>query len=163
MKRYYLAYGSNLNLDEMMIRCESAKVIGKMTLDGMRLVFRGYDCGYAYLTLEEDKNCSVELGIFEINDLDEKYLDMYEGYPELYRKEYLDISINGENTKGLIYLMNDEFDYNMPANSYVYCCLRGFDDFNFDKETINEALQYTWKKMPLRSKAKKLVRNIIGF
>lgn len=163
MKKYYLAYGSNLNLDEMMIRCESALVIGEMTLEGMRLVFKGYDCGYAYLTLENDENYSIQLGIFEIDDNDIKYLDMYEGYPELYRKEYIDILVDGEIVQGLIYLMNDGFDYHMPSDSYVNSCLRGFDDFNFDKDAISETLEYTWKKMSFGAKAKKLVRDIIGF
>lgn len=37
--KYYLAYGSNLNLVQMFRRCPYARVIGHTSLPGMRLVF----------------------------------------------------------------------------------------------------------------------------
>ena len=43
--KYYLAYGSNLNLVQMFRRCPHARVIGHTSLPGMRLVFRGSKTG----------------------------------------------------------------------------------------------------------------------
>ena len=37
----YIAYGSNMNRDQMSVRCPHAKPLGAYYLDGWRLVFRG--------------------------------------------------------------------------------------------------------------------------
>ena len=39
--KYYIAYGSNLNLEQMARRCPTAKVVGSTTLKNYRLMFRG--------------------------------------------------------------------------------------------------------------------------
>ena len=49
-KRYYLAYGSNLNKAQMQKRCPGAKPIGKGLLEGYELFFKGSKTGY-YLTI----------------------------------------------------------------------------------------------------------------
>ena len=115
MKKYYLAYGSNLNLKDMKKRCPKAKPIGKILLNGYRLVYKGSADGYAYLTIEEDEYSSIPLGIFEISLFDIKSLDIYEGYPELYSKCYIPVKIDDKIKKALIYVMNDEFDYHIPS------------------------------------------------
>ena len=40
-KRYYIAYGSNLNYEQMRWRCPDAKVIGTSVIPDYRLIFRG--------------------------------------------------------------------------------------------------------------------------
>jgi len=39
--KYYLAYGSNLNLEQMAYRCPTAKPVGVTTLKNYQLLFRG--------------------------------------------------------------------------------------------------------------------------
>ena len=47
--KYYLAYGSNLNVRQMMHRCPGAKPVGKMVLEGYELLFKGSKTGsYGY-------------------------------------------------------------------------------------------------------------------
>ena len=48
--KYYLAYGSNLNVRQMMHRCPGAKPVGKMVLEGYELLFKGSKTG-SYLTI----------------------------------------------------------------------------------------------------------------
>ena len=50
-KKYYLAYGSNLNVTQMEWRCPRAKIAGYGTLQDWQLLFRGSGTG-AYLTIE---------------------------------------------------------------------------------------------------------------
>ena len=50
-KRYYIAYGSNLNVKQMIFRCPGARVIGTAKLEGYRLMFKGSRSG-SYLTVE---------------------------------------------------------------------------------------------------------------
>ena len=44
-KRYYIAYGSNLNVRQMMRRCPESRVIGTGTLNGWELLFKGSKTG----------------------------------------------------------------------------------------------------------------------
>ena len=47
-KKYYLAYGSNLNLSQMAYRCPNAKPIGTINLD-YRSLYHHFECGvYIY-------------------------------------------------------------------------------------------------------------------
>ena len=51
MKKYYLAYGSNLNLRQMALRCHTAKPVGTAVIKDYELLFKGSKTG-AYLTIE---------------------------------------------------------------------------------------------------------------
>ena len=52
MKRYYIAYGSNLNVAQMRMRCPHATILGTAKLKGWELLFKGSKTG-SYLTIEE--------------------------------------------------------------------------------------------------------------
>ena len=54
MKRYYIAYGSNLNVQQMRWRCPGARIIGTSELKDYRLLFKGSKTG-SYLTVEPEK------------------------------------------------------------------------------------------------------------
>ena len=41
-KRYYIAYGSNLNIPQMRMRCPGARIIGTSVIEGYRLLFKGH-------------------------------------------------------------------------------------------------------------------------
>ena len=49
-KRYYLAYGSNLNIRQMRMRCPSARIIGTAEIKDYELLIKGSHTG-AYLTI----------------------------------------------------------------------------------------------------------------
>ena len=57
MKKY-LAYGSNMNLEQMAARCPGAKPLGTAVLHDYKLVFRG-SRGGAVATVEPHKGGSV--------------------------------------------------------------------------------------------------------
>ena len=147
MKNYYLAYGSNLNLENMKIRCPHSKPIGSTLLKDYRLVYKGSENGYSYLTLEECIDETTPLGIFEISNLDIESLYRYEGYPTLYSKQYITIKINGRKEKALIYLMNPQFDYKIPSQGYINICKKGYNAFNFDTTILDKALEYTAQRI----------------
>lgn len=134
MKKYYLAYGSNLNLNQMRRRCPNAKKVGSFLLKGYELEFR------YYLTIKKKQNTEVPLGIFEIDDKDELSLDRYEGYPTHYRKEYLEVELDGKPIKALVYIMNEEIRGVMvPDTFYLRACLEGYKDFDFDTSYLFKA------------------------
>lgn len=147
-KKYYLAYGSNLNLKQMTMRCPNAKPIGTINLKDHRLVYKGGENGYSYLTIEKCDGYNVPLGIYEVSFLDIISLDKYEGYPTFYSKYYIDIQIGDKLKKALIYIMNEQFDYHIPSREYINICMKGYEDFGFDKEILNQALYDTIDNLP---------------
>ena len=77
----YFAYGANTNNENMKYRCPLAINLGKLILPDYRLVFRGV------ADIEPYAGSSVQGVLWEITEDCEKSLDVYEGYPHLYRKE----------------------------------------------------------------------------
>ena len=142
MNKYYLAYGSNLNLEQMSRRCPTARVVGKAQLENYRLAFKGQ--GHSgFLTIEEVPGSIVPVGVFEITEFDEYNLDAYEGYPSFYDKKYVELEINNQKHQALTYVMNPKFGYAFPSMDYLHTCSVGYNDFNFDRKVLSDALETT--------------------
>lgn len=145
-KRYYTAYGSNLNIEQMGKRCPESKIIGKSELKNHRLLFRGDEGGY-YLTIEPKTGYTVPVGIWETTDSDELSLDHYENYPILYDK--IDIELEVKNFKDgevtnetcYIYIMQDGKLPGEPTEEYVNTCMQGYKDFGFDTDILKTAVE----------------------
>lgn len=146
-KKYYLAYGSNLNLEQMSFRCPNAKPIGTVNLKDYRLVYKGTADGHAYLTIEKCEGYTVPLGVYKVSYLDILSLNDYEGYPTIYSKYYINIKLDNQNIKALIYIMNEYFDYHIPNKKYISTCTEGYEDFGFDKKILKRALIDTKDKI----------------
>ena len=69
-KRYYIAYGSNLNIRQMRMRCPHARVIGTAVIKDYELLFKGSLTG-AYLTIEPKKGGEVPVATWEVTESDE--------------------------------------------------------------------------------------------
>ena len=77
-RRYYIAYGSNLNVRQMKYRCPTARIIGTSVIKDYELLFKGSKTG-SYLTIEKKKGEQVPVVIWETKESDELALDRYEG------------------------------------------------------------------------------------
>lgn len=140
MKRiYYLAYGSNLNERQMKYRCPNATKVGTLVLDDYQLEFR------LYLTVVPKKGAQVPIGVWLVDEHDEKRLDAYEGYPTFYRKEYIEIEVEDKKEQALIYIMNDVRKVAPPSRQYMLTCLEGYKDFGLDANYLQEALNRSFK------------------
>ncbi len=137
--KLYIAYGSNLNRRQMRMRCSTAKPISVAVLADYRLMFRGSD-GCAVATIEPAKEYAVPAVIWQIQPLDERSLDRYEGYPYLYRKEYITVPINGTEQEAMIYIMNEDgHPYGTPSKHYYDVIMEGYGDFNLNPNTLKQA------------------------
>ena len=58
--RYYIAYGSNLNVEQMKRRCPSARIVGTSEIQNYELLFKGSKTGY-YLTIEPKEGESADV------------------------------------------------------------------------------------------------------
>ena len=144
-KRYYLAYGSNLNVRQMMMRCPSARIIGTATIKDYKLMFKGSQTG-SYLTIEPAPGSEVPVGVWAVSAADERALDRYEGYPSFYYKKELTLPIKGirtgrvRNRKAFVYIMHEERPLGQPTRTYLNACARGYYFFGFDTNRLIQAV-----------------------
>ena len=137
MKRYYLAYGSNLNIRQMALRCPTAKTVGTA-------VFKGSKTG-AYLTIEPKVGAEVPVAVWAVEPADEKRLDVYEGFPTFYYKAEIELSVRYFSGKtvgrtAFVYIMHEERPLGLPSGSYVRTCLEGYRNFGFNESILLTAL-----------------------
>ena len=145
-KKYYIAYGSNLNVSQMRFRCPEVRPVGKGELHDWRLLFKGSRTG-AYLTIEKKPGYSVPVGIWEVTNKDEKRLDRYEGYPVFYRKEKMLINVrdlsDGKTRlrECFVYIMDEKRQVTAPSPFYLFTCMDGYDDFGLDQKILQKAYE----------------------
>lgn len=139
MPKYYLAYGSNLNIKQMAYRCPTARPVGTAVIKGYELLFRGSKTG-AYLTIEKSENSSVPVAVWEVTDDDEKRLDVYEGYPTFYYKTEMEVTVNSRKIKAFVYIMQEDRPLGIPSCQYVHTCADGYMDFGFGLKHLEVAL-----------------------
>ena len=130
----YFAYGSNLHHFQMKRRCKDSIFIKKINLDNFRLTFRSK---YRAADIEFKKNSIVQGGLFDISRSDEKKLDLYEDYPNLYKKYYFYYY----GKKVMTYTMVKKSPFKFPTERYLSVVKRGYRDCKLDKKFLIKALQ----------------------
>lgn len=135
-KKLYVCYGSNLNVSQMAYRCPDARIYGKGILKSYRLAFYGV----ASIVKKRSGNCPV--GVWEISENDEKNLDRYEGYPRLYRKENVTVTLdNGKTISAMAYIMNVDGPEYEPSTGYYATIYEGYEDFGMDTQYLEDAVE----------------------
>lgn len=139
---HYIAYGSNINLEQMEYRCPNSHVIGNGMLKGWKLVFNIH-ADIIYTGNIEDK---VPVLIWEIANEDWKSLDRYEGFPSYYEKEIIKTYVRGNKTEECIaYVMADDMKgFSLPYEEYYNTIYIGYMENNLNPKYLNEALNYTF-------------------
>jgi len=137
--KLYIAYGSNANHEFMASRCPDAEFITTTTIKNYRLEFHGKE-NNSYLTIVPDENSEIETAVWAISETDESALDKYEGFPKLYRKKMLEITINGTSKQALVYIMNDGAEKALPCEAYFNCVLDGYIDCGINTEQLFNAM-----------------------
>ena len=141
----YIAYGSNMNIEQMARRCPTAKVVSSGWLEGYRLRFKGGSYG-SVATVEPSPDDLVPILIWELKPQDEANLDLYEGYPRLYRKETLSVKLGRKKFPAMIYIMNGEqHPYGYPSQSYFDTIREGYVSAGFDPKLLHQAVAENMK------------------
>ena len=140
----YGAYGANLNMANMEVRCPEAQPMISFMLEGYRLVFN------SVADIVRDEGAKVPIGLWKITKECEKSLDRFEGYPYLYKKIKIDSDIPGAKGKVMLYVMRRK-GVALPAAHYFNTIAQGYDDFGLDTDYLNwavhEAAQMQKKKL----------------
>ena len=129
----YFAYGSNLHRKQMKKRCKDSVYLKKINLKDFNLTFRSK---YRAADIEYKKNSFVPGGLYEISKNDEKKLDVYEDYPNLYKKHYFFYY----GKKVMTYSMVNKSPFKFPTERYLNIVKRGYKDCNLEKKYLKKAL-----------------------
>lgn len=141
IKKLYVAYGSNLHLEQMHYRCPDAKVYGAGVIKNHELTFWGNWSRNGVATIIPGADTDVPVGIWEISEQDEKNLDIYEGWPRLYRKEDIEVVMDdGSVVTAMVYIMNkNQMRPCLPSDTYFCTIATGYRSFGFDHRFLEAA------------------------
>lgn len=145
MSKIYLAYGSNMNLEQMKYRCPNAVLLGTAVIENWRLMFRRKRRPVA--TIEKEAGCTVPVVLWEITDECEDSLDIYEGYPILYTKVDVPVEFNGKTITAMAYVMTPGRDLGRPPLDYYNTILQGYRDNGIDPAPLDEAVRWSVSNM----------------
>ena len=133
-KQLYIAYGSNINLEQMAYRCPHSKVVGTSEIKDFELEFR------SVATIVPKKGATVPVLIWELDDRDLPILNRYEGWPRLYRQEKMLFEMDGKSYEGMAYLMN-RGTISPPSPQYYNTILQGYRENGLDESYLETALE----------------------
>lgn len=144
----YLAYGSNLNVEQMARRCPGAVPVGRVFLPDHRLVCRGSGSGF-YLSVDPVNGETVECVAWLLGEDHEDALDWYEGYPHFYGKQTAVLpvkSLDGKTSFGLVpcmwYALPTKHPLGAPSPEYFRACKAGYQYFGIPVKKLVAAVQY---------------------
>lgn len=153
--KVYAAYGSNMNREQMAIRCPKAKVIGTGILKDYKLTFRGLGRG-GVANVEMSKGNRVPIVLWEITCECEVALDRYEGYPSLYTKRVIEITCKDKSkVKAMVYVMAKRYESypSEPCEAYYHVIEDGYKANGLSTQKLSEALISTRGEIYIKQKA----------
>ena len=148
MQIKYFAYGSNLDLAQMKIRCPSSELISKGSLSGYRLPFNRYSSGWGggVADVIQGKGSEVWGLEFELSDSHLKRLDSYEGcyndQTSLYERWKAIINTpKGQISDVWVYTVVEKQKFVQPTLEYLQIIKDAAVRWNFPKITEDKAWQ----------------------
>lgn len=146
MTKLYIAYGSNMDEEQMRYRCPDAKVVGTGTVEGYGLLFKG-GADHAYATIEPEKDSHIPVLVWEISEKDEQRLDRYEGYPTFYYKKDILVEVKGKPKEAMVYIMDERNPRNRPSSEYYHILKNAYLNFGFDGTVLELAVEKSCSEM----------------
>ena len=146
MKKYYVAYGSNMDERQMAARCPDSAFVGTGYVKGYELLFKGSQSG-SYATIEPKAEGIVPVVIWSISRVDELRLDRYEGCPAFYYKKNIEVEMRERKINGLVYIMHEDRKFGIPFLSYYEQMEKDYHRFRFEQKILKGALDKSKEQM----------------
>lgn len=144
-----------MNLRQMSGRCPRSSPLTAGIMKDFALMFRGSRSS-AVATVEPMAGAETPVLIWDIHPSDWRALDWYEGYPHFYDLKNINIRIGGETRNGLIYIMNDGYEYGTPSDHYLNTIYEGYIDAGIDTELLEQAVERAAELAGLREEPQSL-------
>ena len=138
----YCAYGSNLNIGQMKMRCPDAEILGTGLVFGYRLTFKGsrYNA-HADIVRSRSKQ-GVPVVLWDISPSDERNLDRYEGYPYYYTKKIITAHVSdGYSLEAMVYVMTPGKQKGIPSENYLRIITEGYEENGLDIRYLKKCLE----------------------
>lgn len=143
--RYYFAYGSNMDLNQMAFRCPNSRYEGIGYIHNQRLVFKN-----TFATIIPSEGDVVPIVIYRISKADEDILDKYEHVPNSYYKITATLAIDNDYgnqiIEGLLYVMQPVSSYSLPSNNYYNLIKSAYSLHGIDESILIDAMKFTFDK-----------------
>ena len=144
--RLYFAYGSNLDVDQMTLRCAAPRVVGRATLPGYRLAFAGMNILWEEMgvaTVLPAPGGHVDGVLYALTEADLRRLDEWEGYPIAYDRQLVEVrDEEGRARQAFIYArLSGVLRANPPGARYLRILRREYQRLGFDLTPLVLAAQ----------------------
>jgi len=159
MRKLYIAYGSNMDEEQMKHRCPTARLLGNSVVENYRLLFKGSKTG-AYATIEPMEQRQVPVLVWEIGERDERNLDRYEGYPSFYYKKEMEIVVDGRIENAMVYIMHEKDQLGFPSQRYYEIIQKAYLKFGFDGSVLEQALYDSSTRKITRESREELAKRL---
>jgi len=138
-KRFYIAYGSNMNKNQMQDRCKNAVCVGSAYIEDWQLTLP------FYANIEPQKGSCTPALVWEIDEDDESALDIYEGYQnQCYNKTDIIITVNNHRVSAMAYVMTRKYKRSEKKapdpDGYVGRIKQGYKDAGFNEDEFKPLL-----------------------
>lgn len=146
MSKLYFAYGSNMFIQQMDIRCPDNRLIGRGVLFDYKwtVSIRGY------ANIVKSEGTQVQGLVYRISADDEEALDMYEGVAaKAYIKIRLPVYVKGKEYKMLVYIDPRTAEGVMQANYYARI-LKGVKDANIGKRYVAQYMKHHFRAVDVK-------------
>lgn len=162
-KKLYFAYGSNINLEQMALRCPAAQIVGPVVLENYELLFRGNARGNGVATIAPKTGSQVYGLLWRITPACEQSLDFYEGYPRLYQKEPVTVQDSaGQDLTVMAYVMTGNELWRaptMPSEPYYKGIQDGYRQNGLPTAELKKAWEHCAKEV---DQATRQIDHLIG-
>jgi gamma-glutamylcyclotransferase (GGCT)/AIG2-like uncharacterized protein YtfP len=138
------AYGSNLDLAQLLGRCPGARVRAVGWLEGHALRFAGHSKRWAggVATLHPSLTACTPGLLFDIDARDLAALDRHEGHPTRYvRRPSMVRARDGAEVRAWVYALPLDVPEARPSDAYVAAIRRGYEHHDLDVGVLDAAVR----------------------
>lgn len=135
----YFAYGSNMERVQLKRLCPKAKFVDTAVLSDHELTFFGNSpmWGGGIANIRERPGKQVEGVAWEISDTEQKVLDKYEDFPDLYLRKEIQVRTRpGKVIAAFAYFMENPGRETPPSKRYKQLLISGAEEHGLSDEYI---------------------------
>lgn len=143
MTKYYFAYGSNLDPDQMERRCPDAEPFRCAFLPDHALAFGGHSPHWegSPATVIPEEGRRVPGLLYQLPYREIRVLDHFEGHPVRYERREKTVSDDNDVERtAQVYVKDLDGNLGTPPEEYLNVLRRAYRDLGFDDGTLEAAL-----------------------
>jgi gamma-glutamylcyclotransferase len=141
---YYFAYGSNLDVQQMLERCPSAQLRLSAILPHHALVFAGFShrWGGAVATVIPRQGTNVAGVLYALTRQDLRRLDSFEGCPVIYQRyRKFVVDVCGRARTASVYVYDPKVALGLPATRYLDVLMNAYETHGFALAGLRDAIR----------------------